>query len=190
MYNLVTGTLPFGADNIYLLFQAIGKGVYTIPDDIEPHLTSFLRGLLQVDKSSRLTIEQIKQHDWFRRRPPRTFDFLPFPPLAINRFQTFTMFDFLTELHQASTDVDDADATDGPQQHLQQQPQASNKSNSSIAVVQSPHDTHPSQVVEQRARRRGRSALNCGCSRATSSGDDLHQTTKGNSTEHRICTLS
>jgi serine/threonine protein kinase len=189
LYNLVTGTLPFEADNIYLLFQAIGKGVYTIPDDIEPHLTSFLRGLLHVDKISRLTIERIKQHDWFRRRPPRTFDFLPFPPLAINRFQTFTMYDYLTELHQASTDVDDDDAPDDHQQQ-QQPPQATKKSSSSIAVVQSPHDTHPSQVAEQRARRRGRSALNCGCSRTSNSGDDLHQTNKQTSAQHRICTLS
>ena len=188
MYNLVTGALPFEAENIYLLFQAIGTGIYTIPDEIEPHLTSLLRGLLHVDKSSRFTIEQIKQHDWFRRRPPRTFDFLPFPALAINRFQTFTMYDYLAELHQASTDVDVDDADDD-----HPPAQASNKSNSSISVVQSPRDrlpdTHPAQGSEQRIRRRGRSGLNCGCTRTTS-GDDLRQTNKQSRPQHRICTLS
>ncbi len=47
-------------------------------------------------------MEQIKQHDWFRKRPARTLDYLPFPPLALDRFQTFTMYGYLTELHQPS----------------------------------------------------------------------------------------
>ena len=103
LYNLVTGRLPFEADNIYLLFQTIGKGVYTIPSDLDPPLTSLLTGLLHVNRTARFRIDQIKAHDWFRRRPPRTLDVLAFPPLAFQRFEKRTMFDFLTELHRSTT---------------------------------------------------------------------------------------
>jgi serine/threonine protein kinase len=184
LYNLVTGRLPFEADNIYLLFQTIGRGVYTIPEDIEPHLTSLLNGLLDINKNSRFTIEQIKQHDWFRRRPPRTFDFLPFPPLALNRFQTFTMYDYLTELHQPPTENNE-----------EQQEEDRNIPDGSISILNSPYDNnqHEGRTVHQEQqstqRRTGRSTLNCGCSR-TSSSDNIHQTKNRSRQHHRLCTLS
>jgi serine/threonine protein kinase len=179
LFNLVTGCLPFEADNIYLLFQTIGTGIYTIPDDIEPHLASLLNGLLHIDKSSRFTIEQIKQHDWFRRRPPRTFDYLPFPPAALNRFQTFTMYDYLSELHQAPTETSD-----------EQQQQDIHVPDGSISVINSPYDNQPENNVNNESpRRRGRSALNCACSRTISS-DNIHQTKGRSRQHHRMCSLS
>ena len=179
LYNLVTGLLPFEADNIYILFQTIGKGVYTIPEDVEPHLRSLIHGLLHVDKTSRFTIEQIKQHDWFRRRPPRTFDFLPFPPLALHRFQTFTMYDYLTELHQTSTE--------NSEEHQQQD---INLPDGSIAAIDAPYDNPPVRRDDSTQQRRpNRSLLSCGCSR-TNSGDTIHQRKSRSRTNHRICSLS
>jgi len=187
LYNLVTGLLPFEADNIYLLFQTIGKGVYTIPDDIEPHLTSLLHGLLHIDKNLRFTIEQIKQHDWFRRRPPRTFEFIPFPPSALTRFQTFTMYDYLTELHQTSTENSEEHQQ---QQQQQQQSQDNNIPDGLISVIHSPCDNqrvHPEDQTPQ--RRTGRSLFNCGCNR-TNSGDNIYQRKNHSRPNHRICSLS
>lgn len=106
LYNLVTGRLPFEAENIYLLFQTIGRGVYTIPGHLDGPLNSLLTGLLQMDPLLRYKIEQIKQHDWFRRRPPRSFETLPIPKMALERFEKCTMFDYLTELHRPSDDDD------------------------------------------------------------------------------------
>jgi len=160
LYNLVTGRLPFEADNIYLLFQTIGKGIYTIPNDIEPHLTSFINGLLHINKNLRFTLEQIKQHDWFRRRPPRTFEYLPFPHLALNRFQTFTMYDYLTELHQPSILSEDEQ-------------------------INIPYDNSSVQQKESN----GRSKLNCSCSR-TMSGENIQQIKNQNRHQPRICSLS
>jgi serine/threonine-protein kinase 11 len=160
LYNLVTGRLPFEADNIYLLFQTIGKGIYTIPNDIEPHLTSLINGLLHINKNLRFTLEQIKQHDWFRRRPPRTFEYLPFPHLALNRFQTFTMYDYLTELHQPSILSEDEQ-------------------------INIPYDNSSVQQKESN----GRSKLNCSCSR-TMSGENIQQIKNQNRHQPRICSLS
>lgn len=36
-YNITTGLYPFEGDNIYKLFENIGKGDYTIPGDCGPH---------------------------------------------------------------------------------------------------------------------------------------------------------
>jgi serine/threonine-protein kinase 11 len=176
LYNLVTGHLPFEADNIYLLFQTIGKGVYIIPNDIEPQLTSLIHGLLHIDKNLRFKLEQIKQHDWFRRRPSRTFEYVPFPHLALNRFQTFTMLDYLTELHQSTSLSENNNNNHHHHQEDEVQPNIqSNESNSS-------YDT-------QRVVQNGRSTLNCSCSR-TLSGDNIPPIKTRNRNQARICSLS
>ncbi|CAF1607050.1 unnamed protein product [Adineta ricciae] len=175
LYNLVTGTLPFEADNIYLLFQTIGKGVYTIPDDTEPHLTSLLHGLLHIDKRQRFSVEQVKQHEWFRRRPPRTFDFLPFPQLALNRFQTCTMQDYLIELHRTSTLSNDNN-------HIEEE--AIKISNNPVAFFNSPYDNQ-----QMNRQPNGRTALNCSCSR-TLSGDNIPSIKSRSRHSPKICVLS
>lgn len=191
LYNLVTGILPFEADNIYLLFQTIGKGVYTIPPDIEPHLASLIHGLLHINKNLRLTLEQIKQHEWFRRRPPRTFDFLPFPRLALNRFQTCTMYDYLTELHRSSA------LSENNHHHQEEQQEQIKIPTTTTAFFQSPYDNQhreqPQQQQQPQQRQQpeqnGRSTLNCSCSR-TLSGENIHPTKSRNRHQPRICVLS
>ncbi|UJR21557.1 hypothetical protein I4U23_024641 [Adineta vaga] len=175
LYNIVTGCLPFEADNIYLLFQTIGKGVYTIPDDVELHLTSLIHGLLHINKNQRFTVEQIKQHEWFRRRPPRTFDLLPFPQLALTRFQTSTMYDYLTELHRPPTLSENNRNTEEEPVKIPI---------NSTSFFHSPYENQ--QVVQQH---NGRSTLNCGCSR-TLSGETLPPTKSRSRHQPRICVLS
>lgn len=43
-YNITTSLYPFEGDNIYKLFENIGKGDYTIPEDCGPLLSDLLRG--------------------------------------------------------------------------------------------------------------------------------------------------
>lgn len=43
-YNITTGLYPFEGDNIYKLFENIGKGDYTIPGDCGPPLSDLLKG--------------------------------------------------------------------------------------------------------------------------------------------------
>ena len=167
LYNLVTGRLPFEAENIYLLFQTIGKGTFTIPTELDAQLTSLLTGLLHTDKRQRLAMEQIKQHDWFRRRPPRTFEQLPIPRLTLDRFQAFTMYDYLTELHQTSAD----ESNDGQPVKPTDGFQALHK--------------HPYGGGEQQRF----TTLNCSCSR-TVSGETLPQIKSRQRDQHRLCSLS
>ncbi|KAB0391034.1 hypothetical protein E2I00_006603, partial [Balaenoptera physalus] len=44
-YNITTGLYPFEGDNIYKLFENIGKGDYTIPGDCGPPLSDLLKGV-------------------------------------------------------------------------------------------------------------------------------------------------
>lgn len=43
-YNITTSLYPFEGDNIYKLFENIGKGDYSIPEECGPLLTDLLRG--------------------------------------------------------------------------------------------------------------------------------------------------
>ena len=41
-YNMTTGKYPYEGDNIYKLFENIGKGEYTIPEEVDPSLRDLL----------------------------------------------------------------------------------------------------------------------------------------------------
>lgn len=43
-YNITTSLYPFEGDNIYKLFENIGKGDYTIPEECGPLLSDLLQG--------------------------------------------------------------------------------------------------------------------------------------------------
>lgn len=45
-YNITSSLYPFEGDNIYKLFENIGKGDYTIPEECGPLLSDLLRGEL------------------------------------------------------------------------------------------------------------------------------------------------
>lgn len=61
-YNITTGLYPFEGDNVYRLFENIGKGDFTIPFDIEEPLRQLLLGMLSKDPEKRLTLQEIRQH--------------------------------------------------------------------------------------------------------------------------------
>ncbi|XP_077088126.1 serine/threonine-protein kinase STK11 isoform X1 [Siphateles boraxobius] len=62
LYNLTTSLYPFEGDNIYKLFENIGKGDYSIPEDCGPLLSDLLRGMLEYDPVKRFSIQRIRQH--------------------------------------------------------------------------------------------------------------------------------
>jgi serine/threonine-protein kinase 11 len=43
-YNFATGKYPFQGENIYKLFESIGKGDYEMPPEVDELLASLLRG--------------------------------------------------------------------------------------------------------------------------------------------------
>ena len=61
-----TGTYPFDGENIYKLFENIGKGVYEIPPSVDHIMHSLIRGMLEYEPKDRWSLKKIKEHDWFR----------------------------------------------------------------------------------------------------------------------------
>lgn len=99
LYNITTGEYPFEGDNIYKLYENIGKGEYTIPAVIEDTLKSLLEGMLQKEVDKRFTLQQIRQHAWTICRPPRTLEEVPIPPIRGDEWHTMTVLPYLMEHH-------------------------------------------------------------------------------------------
>nr|CAD7199232.1 unnamed protein product [Timema douglasi] len=116
-YNITTGVYPFEGDNIYRLFENIGKGEFTIPDEIENPLRSLLEGMLQKDSEKRYSLLQIRQNAWFNLKPPESLDFVPVPPLRGDEFHTMTVLPYLMEFHYR----DDPNSTEYITEHQLQE---------------------------------------------------------------------
>lgn len=61
-YNLVTGEYPFEGDNVYRLFEAIGKCNIKIPSYVTEPLRSLLVGMLKKDPKKRFCLRAIQTH--------------------------------------------------------------------------------------------------------------------------------
>lgn len=62
LYNITTGKYPFEGENIYKLFENIGRGEFTVPEGVDDSLADLLRGMLNANPGERLTIQQIRKH--------------------------------------------------------------------------------------------------------------------------------
>ncbi|XP_074031575.1 lkb1/serine/threonine kinase 11 isoform X1 [Leptinotarsa decemlineata] len=97
LYNITTGLYPFEGDNIYRLFESIGKGEFTIPDEIGEPLRSLLFGMLEKDPEKRFSLQQVRQHPWCSRRPPKTNVRVPVPPLKGDEWHNMTVLPYLVD---------------------------------------------------------------------------------------------
>ncbi|XP_065657125.1 5'-AMP-activated protein kinase catalytic subunit alpha-2 isoform X2 [Hydra vulgaris] len=66
LYALLCGTLPFDDEHIPTLFKKIRSGVFVIPNYLSSLIAGLLTDMLQVDPITRITIDKIKCHSWFK----------------------------------------------------------------------------------------------------------------------------
>jgi serine/threonine protein kinase len=64
LYIMTIGKFPFDNKNMLTLFDNIAKGVYVVPEWVEPNLRDLISKVLEVDPIKRLSIPQIKKHPW------------------------------------------------------------------------------------------------------------------------------
>lgn len=102
LYNITTGLYPFEGDNIYRLLENIGKGVWSIPDGLDPLLTDLLLNMLQFDANKRYTIQQIRNHIWFNSSPIDTGNRVLVPPLKGDVSRSSTVLPYLESYHYES----------------------------------------------------------------------------------------
>ena len=71
LYNFITGTYPFEGETIFRLFENIAKGDFEVPrNDVDQLLETLLRGMLASTPEDRLTLVQVREHDWSRKNHP------------------------------------------------------------------------------------------------------------------------
>ncbi|KAF4117927.1 hypothetical protein G5714_002480 [Onychostoma macrolepis] len=115
LYNITTSLYPFEGDNIYKLFENIGKGDYTVPEECGPLLSDLLRGMLEYDPVKRFSIQRIRQHNWVRKKHPPSEPPVPIPPSAEtrDRWRSMTVVPYLEDLHGYADEEDDDELFDG-----------------------------------------------------------------------------
>uniref|UniRef100_A0A8C7DIT1 Serine/threonine-protein kinase STK11 n=1 Tax=Oncorhynchus kisutch TaxID=8019 RepID=A0A8C7DIT1_ONCKI len=114
LYNITTSLYPFEGDNIYKLFENIGKGHYSVPEECGPLLSGLLRGMLEDDPEKRFSIQHIRLHNWVRKKHPAMEPLVPMPPSTDGRdaWRSMTVLPYLEHLH-GYTDQDDDELFDG-----------------------------------------------------------------------------
>lgn len=70
LYALLCGSLPFDDEHIPTLFKKIKGGVFFIPSHLSSETSGLLSSMLHIDPMKRATMQQIKNHDWFRKDLP------------------------------------------------------------------------------------------------------------------------
>uniref|UniRef100_A0A7S1IWQ6 Protein kinase domain-containing protein n=1 Tax=Eutreptiella gymnastica TaxID=73025 RepID=A0A7S1IWQ6_9EUGL len=65
LYAMLCGRLPFDDENLAVLFKKIQQGRYTVPLQLPRPCVDLMSKLLVVDQLKRITIPQVRQHEWF-----------------------------------------------------------------------------------------------------------------------------
>jgi len=105
LFNFVTGIYPFEGETIFRLFENIAKGDFEVPrSDVDPLLETLLRGMLHAEPDQRLSLAQVKQHDWCRKSHPCNAPPVTITPRGDDPTLSTTVLPFLVELHLSSTD--------------------------------------------------------------------------------------
>ncbi|XP_060576695.1 serine/threonine-protein kinase STK11-like [Ruditapes philippinarum] len=124
LYNMTTGLYPYEGENIYKLFENIGKGDYVIPDSLDKMLSSLLKEMLQYDASNRISIGEIKQHDWYRKKFPQTSEIVPFPvhPEGYDDLRSMTVIPYVEDMHRGTPSEEDDEELEYEEDHIGQTP--------------------------------------------------------------------
>lgn len=80
LYALLCGTLPFDDESIPNLFKKIKSGMYSLPSHLSQSSRDLILRMLVVDPIKRITIPEIRQHQWFLHKLPA---YLSLPPELI-----------------------------------------------------------------------------------------------------------
>lgn len=73
LYALLCGRLPFDDANVGSLFRAIKAGQFELPLHLSLKARDLLKRMLTVDPLSRITIAEIREHQWFSLHVPIPF---------------------------------------------------------------------------------------------------------------------
>lgn len=67
LFVLTAGYLPFNDPNLMMMYKKIYKGEFRCPKWMSPDLKRFLSRLLDTNPKTRITIDEIIRHPWFKK---------------------------------------------------------------------------------------------------------------------------
>ena len=69
LFQMMTGLMPFEGTSQDEVFGKIQSGRFSFPADIQlsEELVSLIKGMLIVDSTKRITVDQALQHEWFEK---------------------------------------------------------------------------------------------------------------------------
>lgn len=112
LFNITTGKYPFEGENIYKLFENIGKGEFTVPEGVDDLLAELLRGMLNANPCNRITIQEIRKHRWVCKNHWKTNYRVPIPPTEEgDMLRSMSVVPYLDDLHNPTLDEE------GPQEY-------------------------------------------------------------------------
>ncbi|TRZ01384.1 hypothetical protein DNTS_033769 [Danionella cerebrum] len=102
LFFMVTGTMPFRAETVPKLKRCILDGAYTIPSWVPEPCQKLIRGILQLQPSDRLSVEQMMACEWLQNVDfPKPLDPFQLEPLHLVERK-------LCELEEHETEVKNA----------------------------------------------------------------------------------
>ncbi|CAB3364666.1 Hypothetical predicted protein [Cloeon dipterum] len=96
LFNMCTGQYPFEGDNVYRLYEAIGRGTFTMPSNLDQPLADLLSGLLCADPNKRFNLNQVRHHQWIVRKLSRCEPWVECPG---DQVHSMSVLPYLHDLH-------------------------------------------------------------------------------------------
>jgi len=97
LYALLCGTLPFDDESIPNLFKKIKSGMYSLPSHLSQSSRDLILRMLVVDPMKRITIAEVRQHQWFQHKLAA---YLALPPEMIELQERYIDEDILLKVCQ------------------------------------------------------------------------------------------
>jgi len=69
LFAMICGFLPFEDPNTSQLYKKILNAEYKVPSFISKDGADIIKGILETDADKRLSIEQIREHPWYKQYP-------------------------------------------------------------------------------------------------------------------------
>ena len=66
LYSMLVGSLPFDDQELYELYKQIKLGKFYLPSTLSLEAIDLLKRILNVDPGKRISLEGIKNHQWFK----------------------------------------------------------------------------------------------------------------------------
>ena len=108
LFNFITGIYPFEGETIFRLFENIVKGEFEVPrNDVDSLLETLLRGMLAKLPEERLTLVQVREHDWCRKNHPCNAPPVTITPKGDDKTLSTTVLPYLVELHMPPSETEE-----------------------------------------------------------------------------------